>query len=124
MKPEIEKALKSDRLIDITTTGRKSGKPHRIEIAFHYFDGKVYISGLPGRRDWYANLLADPAFTFHLKQSEKADLPARAIPVTGEAERRPLLDRITRRWNRHGQLEQFIAESPLIEVQWENGSSN
>lgn len=116
-RQEIEKALQSDRLVDITTTGRKSREPHRIEIAFHYLDGAIYISGLPGRRDWYANLLAGPAMTFHLKQSVQADLPATARPITDDADRRPLLERITARWNRQAQLEQFIEDSPLIEVE-------
>jgi len=69
MDTTVESALKTDNLIDITTIGSKSGKPHRIEIAFHNFDGKLYITGLPGKRDWYANLLAHPQFTFHHKQS-------------------------------------------------------
>jgi hypothetical protein len=67
--PAIEHALGQDRIIDITTTGRKSGRPHRIEIMFHYLEGAVYISGLPGRRDWYANHLQNPEMVFHLKQS-------------------------------------------------------
>lgn len=119
MNTETEKALQTDRLIDITTTGRRSGEPHRIEIGFHYFDGKIYISGMPGRRDWYANLLADPRFTFHLKQSAHIDLPATAHPITEETARRPLLEQITARWNRQAQLEHFVADSPLIEVHLE-----
>jgi deazaflavin-dependent oxidoreductase (nitroreductase family) len=83
--PTIEQALKSDNLIDITTTGKKTGSPRRIEIAFHNFDGALYITGLPGKRDWYANLLAQPRFTFHLKQSAHADLPAIATPNSATA---------------------------------------
>ena len=112
----IEQALQTDRLVDITTTGRKSGELHRIEIAFHYLDGKIYISGLPGRRDWYANLLEDPAMTFHLKQSTQADLPATAIPITDADARRRILARVVERWNRQDQLDRFVAGSPLIEV--------
>ena len=82
MDAEVERALKTDRLIDITTVGRKSGKPSKIEIVFHNFDGTLYITGTPGRRDWYANLVANPQFTFHLKQSAQADLPATATPIT------------------------------------------
>jgi deazaflavin-dependent oxidoreductase (nitroreductase family) len=115
-RTKIEKALQTDRLVDITTTGRRSGEPHRIEIGFHYLDGKVYISGLPGRRDWYANLRADPAMTMHFKLTLQADVTGRAVPIEDEASRRPLLERITARWNRKDQLEQFIADSPLIEV--------
>jgi len=120
MDSEIERALKTDGLIDITTVGRKTGKPHKIEIAFHNFDGVLYISGRPGRRDWYANLVANPRFTIHLKQSAQADLPARAIPITDEAARRRVLTRVVAKWGRQGQIEVFVQSSPLVEVQLES----
>jgi deazaflavin-dependent oxidoreductase (nitroreductase family) len=116
MKPEIQQALQRGGIIDITTAGRKSGRPHRIEIAFHSIDGKVYISGMPGRRDWYANILGTPEFTFHLKRGVKADLPASARPIREGPERRRLLEKIARSWGREKQLERFVTASPLVEV--------
>lgn len=44
--------------------------------------------------DWHANLLADPDFTFHLKSGIRADLVARATPVTDPAERQAVLAEI------------------------------
>jgi len=120
MSTAIESALKTDSLIDMTTTGRKSGKPSKIEIAFHNFDGALYITGLPGRRDWYANLLANPRFTFHLKQSTQADIPATAIPITDEAERRQVLSKVVAKWNRQAELDAFLQSSPLVKVQLES----
>ena len=117
MDPAVANALETDNLIDMTTTGIKSGKPHKIEIAFHNFDGKLYITGLPGKRDWYANLLAHPQFTFHLKQSTRADLPAIATPIVDEATRRQVLSRVVVKWNRQNELEAFMQSSPLVEVQ-------
>jgi hypothetical protein len=76
------------RTVDITTIGRKSGKPRRIEIWFYRVADKIYLSGLPGARHWFANLLVNPCFTFHFKNSFVADLLARAIPITDEVERR------------------------------------
>ena len=46
---EIQQALVTDQVIDITTTGRRSGQPRRIEIWFHNLDGRLYITGTPGR---------------------------------------------------------------------------
>ena len=94
MDEAIQQALNQDQLIDITTTGRKTGRPRRIEIWFHYQDGRVYITGTPVRKDWYANLLADPDFTFHLKQSVQQDIPARATPITDKARRREIFSRM------------------------------
>ncbi len=116
--PGIAAALAQGGLIDMTTRGRRSGQPHRIEIVFFNFGGSVYISGLPGRRDWYANVLAEPRFTVHLKGTRVADLPARAIPITDEPTRRAILSRITHQWRRELQLDQFVAGSPLIRVEF------
>src|SRR5919202_6205489 len=97
MDERIGAALATDRTIDITTIGRKSGQPHRLEMAFHNLDGQIYITGTPGKRDWYANLVAHPDFTFHLKRSVTADLPARAKPITDVAEKREVFARILAR---------------------------
>ncbi|GAB7103412.1 hypothetical protein JCM4814A_17260 [Streptomyces phaeofaciens JCM 4814] len=85
-----------ERIIDITTTGRRTGRPRRIEIFFYRASGRTYLcSGTSGRpTSWYANLLAHPDFTFHLKHGVRADLPARAAPVTEDEERRRILTEI------------------------------
>ena len=36
-----------DRTIDITTTGRRSGAPRRIEIVFYRLGEDIYLSGIP-----------------------------------------------------------------------------
>ncbi|MDI5980189.1 nitroreductase/quinone reductase family protein [Amycolatopsis magusensis] len=86
----------SERIIDITTLGRRTGRPRRIEIFFYRAAGLTYLcSGAGGAATgWYANLLADPSFTFHLKNGVRADLPARATPVTDPAERQAVLAEI------------------------------
>lgn len=117
MNTQIENALKTDGLIDITTIGKKSGNPHRIEISFHYFDGVLYISGLPGKRDWYANLVAHPQFTFHIKQSAQADIPATATPITDAATRNQVLPKIVAKWGRQAEMDAFLQNSPLVQVQ-------
>ncbi len=116
MDAHIRQALARDRTIDITTIGRASGRPRRIEMAFHNLDGDIYITGTPGRRDWYANLLAHPEFTFHLKQSAAADLAARATPIPDPGTRRAILARILDKIGRSGDLDAWLAGSPLVKV--------
>ncbi len=118
MDPTLTAALSRGGTIDITTVGRQSGLPRRIEIVFHRIDGRIWISGLPSprRRAWIANLAADPHLTFHLKGPVAvADLPATARIVEDEAERRQILERVARAWNR-SDLDRMVRESPLIEV--------
>ena len=44
MDPRIRDALAQDRVIDITTTGHKSGAPRRIEIWFFRSGGRIYLT--------------------------------------------------------------------------------
>ncbi len=118
---KVQEALEKDLVIDITTTGRKSGQPRRVEIWFHNLDGVLYITGLPGSRGWYANILADPRMTFHLKDTATADLPARATPITSVEQKRDILRRICTKQGTLDQLEARVSGAPLIKVDLETG---
>jgi len=113
----------ADRTIDITTMGRSSGKPRRVEICFYRYGDTIYLSGMPRPRprDWLANLAADPHFTFHLKQGVVADLPAVAEVITSPADRRgPLAqfaeDAIQRNGPGSADPEEWVEQSPLAKV--------
>ena len=101
----------------MTTMGRKSGLPRRVEVVFHNIDGRLYVSGMPfaRRRSWLANLEANPRFTFHLKGAVRADLPASARIITDPDERRTVLAVIAQNWKRKD-VDRMVRESPLIEV--------
>jgi len=120
----IRSALERGHTIDITTTGRRTGQPRRIEIVFHNIRGRVYISGTPShrKRKWLANLESDPRLTFHLKGAVKADLPATARAITDEHERRAVLPDVARAWKRDD-LEEMVLYSPLIEVTFSENES-
>jgi deazaflavin-dependent oxidoreductase (nitroreductase family) len=117
MDDATRRALAHGHTIDITTTGRQTGRQRRIEIVFFNFGGRIYISGLPSRRrrSWLANLEAHPEFTFHLKGRVNADLAATAHEVTDPVERREILEKVARAWRRTD-LDAMVANSPLIEV--------
>ena len=117
----VARALSRGHTIDITTTGRKTGQPRRIELVFHNLDGRVVISGLPGRRDWYANLLSNPRFTFHLKGAVKADLPATARAIVEPVERRTVMERVAQNWGRTD-LDVMLRRSPLVEVTFDRAA--
>lgn len=117
----IDEALEVAGIADITTTGRKSGRPHRIETAFHSFDGELYLTGKPGfPRDWMANLRANPSFALHLKRGVEADLAARATEITDPVERAGVLYRIlTESWDTpedkaKAVLPRWVEGSPLV----------
>jgi deazaflavin-dependent oxidoreductase (nitroreductase family) len=122
MNELIRRALAHGHLIDITTTGRRSGAPRRIEIVFHNFGGRLYITGMPRAghtRAWLRNLADDPQFTLHLKGQVAADLPASARVITDEAERRAVFAKVVKVWTRQD-LETMVRHAPLVEVTLED----
>jgi deazaflavin-dependent oxidoreductase (nitroreductase family) len=109
-------ALHHSQVIDLTTTGRRTGQPRKIEIFLHHQDRLLFISGVPRAdrtRDWIHNIMADPHVVVHLKQSITADIPATARVVTDPAERRPLMEAAAQRWGRHD-VDEMVRHSPLI----------
>ena len=143
---KIRRALDEDRVVDITTVGCSTGTPRKIEIWFFRVADGIYLTGAPGRpRSWYRNLVAQPAFTFHLKQSASADLDAIAKPIVDAGAREEILRElltllkpgIPAHWmpglseearaatdasfegiaaDPEAVLPQWLAESPLVEV--------
>jgi deazaflavin-dependent oxidoreductase (nitroreductase family) len=119
-EPAIDPAepLPNSQVIDMTTTGRRSGQPRRIEIVLHNFGGRLYISGMPNpdrTRAWLLNLADDPRLTIHLNGTAVADLPATARIIVDEAERRAVAAHLVRVW-RGQEIETMTAHSPMIEV--------
>ncbi len=113
---DVATALHRSQLIDLTTTGRRSGLPRRIEIFLHDEGGVLFITGMPRRdrtRDWIHNITADPNVTVHLKKGIEADVPATARVITDPDEARPLIEAAARRWRRDD-VDEMIAHSPLI----------
>lgn len=50
--------------VEITTIGRKSGKPHTKPIWFVYDQGHLYLqAGREGKTDWFQNLKKNPKIT-------------------------------------------------------------
>ena len=119
MDATIRAALDHGGMIDLTTTGSRTGSPRRIEIVIHNLDGRLVISGMPvpGRtRAWLLNVAADPGVTIHLKGPVAvADVPATGRVITDPAERRSLLEGVATNWGRTD-LEAMLEHSPLIEV--------
>ena len=116
----VRRALGRGHTIDITTTGRRTGRARRIEIVFHNIDGHIYISGTPNpsrTRAWLRNLEADPHMTLHLKGAVRADLPATARVVTDPAERKRVFDWIVGNAWRSMNVDAMERWSPLIEVE-------
>ncbi len=106
--------LAAIRTIELTTIGRNSGTSSRIEIWWFHVDGRFIITGTPGKRDWYANVLANPHVVVHAAGS---DVTGRAAPILDTAFRRRVFTHPEVEWYRtQAELERLVATSPMIEI--------
>jgi len=132
MNDEVRRALREDKLIDIITTGAKTGIPRKTEIWFTHIDGRIIICGTPDaididaprkRRDWLANLKANPALVFCLKESVVAQLPATAKLIVDREDRSRIMNAPETKWYREQgeSIEALIVGSPIVEVFFEEG---
>ena len=119
----IKDALDRGGIVDITTTGRTTGLPRRIEIYLHQLDGVYYLTG---GRDSSATgwPTSSPTrqFTVHLKRDVVADVAVVGEPEPDDAERGRILFRaLTENWGRdpdetRADLDRWIHQAPFIRL--------
>lgn len=104
----------------LTTIGRVSGAPHRIEIWFALQDGVVYLlSGGGARSDWVRNLIATPAVELELGTERRATSARVVSPATDEdaLARRLLVDKYAPGYR--GDLTEWGRDSLPVAVAWD-----
>jgi deazaflavin-dependent oxidoreductase (nitroreductase family) len=82
-----------ERLVLLTTTGRRTGERRTTPMMFHRDGDRVLVIasniGAPRHPDWYLNLVAHPEVTVEVGDESGAARPATATPLEG-AEREPV----------------------------------
>lgn len=104
----------------LTTKGRVTGRPHRIEIWFGASGNSLYLlSGGGEKSDWVKNLKADPAVTVRLaRQTFKAT--ARVVKNNKEDETaRHLLAAKYYRWSEGKTLNEWARTALPIAIDLE-----
>lgn len=125
-RDDILRSLRTERTVDIVTTGRHSGEPRTTEIWITPLGSQVFICGTPNAsrkgvvrapRDWLANLKTNPALVVRLKTSVSAELTAEASVVTDPERRRGILsDPSTQYYRDAVSLDAALAHSPIVEL--------
>jgi deazaflavin-dependent oxidoreductase (nitroreductase family) len=95
-----------ERLLLLTTTGRRTGEPRTTPMMFHRDGDRVLVIasniGAPRHPDWYLNLAADAEVTIEVGDESGAARPATAITLEG--------DERTRVWQMLNATYPFFAE--------------
>jgi deazaflavin-dependent oxidoreductase (nitroreductase family) len=101
---EIE-GMHRDRLVLLTTTGRRSGRRHTTPLMFHREGERIFVmasnQGDPKEPEWYRNLAANPRVEVELADES---FEATANPLEG-AERDRQWARIKEAWPFFGKHE-------------------
>ena len=108
----------------LTTTGRISRRPHRIEIWFALHDQTVYLmAGDRDRSDWVRNLQADPGVTLEIGDRKRATR-ARVVQADTDEDglvRRLLVDKYGS--PDAGDLAEWGRAALPIAIDWPSGTS-
>ncbi|MEX1264520.1 MAG: nitroreductase/quinone reductase family protein [Actinomycetota bacterium] len=103
----------------LTTTGRITGKPHRIEIWFALADQTVFLmAGDRDRSDWVRNLMITPDVELELAGRKRATR-ARAVDGSSEEDalaRRLMLEKYAGRDG--GDLSTWGRTALVVAIEW------
>jgi deazaflavin-dependent oxidoreductase (nitroreductase family) len=102
MPKTFEEILRDSFYLRVTMLRKKSGTPRTVELTY-VWDGKdrVVLSGFPGRRDWVANMGANPEVVVHTVEFNPwFDIRARARAVNNRRERLPHLLTYIEHWSK------------------------
>ena len=106
--------LARTRTVDLATTGRTSGKARAVEIWWFHFEGRFIVTGTPGRRDWLANVSADPQVAIRTRFGE---FPGTALLIDDpDFRHRFFTDPATRWYASQEELRNLVETAPMIAI--------
>jgi deazaflavin-dependent oxidoreductase (nitroreductase family) len=101
----------------LTTTGRRTGQPHRIEIWFAAEAGRIYLmAGGRDRSDWVRNLQANPLVTVELAGETHTGVARLLPPHTPDDQRARAL--LVARYQAGNDLDEWGRTSLAIVVEF------
>jgi deazaflavin-dependent oxidoreductase (nitroreductase family) len=116
LNDELLEASDDDDFCYLTTRGRRTGRPHEIEIWFARDGSTLYLlSGGRDRSDWVRNLRSDPRVTVRLRDVTY-EARARVVEDGEESERgrRLVFEKYQPRYSES--LERWRQESLLVAI--------
>jgi deazaflavin-dependent oxidoreductase (nitroreductase family) len=111
---EFKKALESSREIELTVTGRTSGREISIPVWFVREGEKLYLVPVRGSdSDWYKNVLKVPTIRL---TAGGAQLTARATPITDPAKVSEILDKFRAKYGAQDVKAYYSKQDVAVEV--------
>jgi len=106
----------------LTTSGRVSGKPHRVEIWFAIVDGSLWVNSGGGRAsDWVRNLIVNPNLVVEVGDEQWSA----TATLVDESSAHPARERLAERyqgWSQGNPLSEWASTSLLIRIEGQYAS--
>jgi hypothetical protein len=111
---EFKRALESTREIQLTVTGRASGREISFPVWFVTEGGTLYLVPVQGSdTNWYKNVLKDPAIRL---AAGDAQVTARAAPVTDPARVGEIVDKFRAKYGAQNVEAYYPKHDVAVEV--------
>jgi deazaflavin-dependent oxidoreductase (nitroreductase family) len=111
-------AMSGESFAYVTTAGRRTRRPHTIEIWFAVHGGRAYLlSGGGDRSDWVRNIRADPAVTLQIGDRTWAATARVVDDPDEEAAARRLLATKYQRWREGRPLSRWAATALPVSLE-------
>jgi deazaflavin-dependent oxidoreductase (nitroreductase family) len=106
----------------LTTTGRRTGRPHEIEIWFAEHDGRLYLLAGGGRRaDWVRNLIREPDVELGVGSRSGPGVATVVEDEDLDALARRLLAAKYQGWREGAELSEWARTALPVEIRWAGG---
>jgi deazaflavin-dependent oxidoreductase (nitroreductase family) len=108
------KALENTREVEITTTGRKTGRQISLPVWFVLRGGQLYLLPVRGSKsDWYRNLRKTASIRLAAGQAEHT---AQATPVTDPAQVETVVEAFRGKYGAHDVQAYYPDTDVAVEV--------
>jgi deazaflavin-dependent oxidoreductase (nitroreductase family) len=111
-------AARDEPFCYLTTTGRRTGRPHRIEIWFFERGGRLYLlSGGQDGSDWVRNVRNEPSVTLELAR-HRGPATARVVDDGDDPAQAPARQGLRDKYEPEygSSLARWARESLLVEI--------
>jgi hypothetical protein len=111
---EFEKVLEGVREVDITVTGRRTGRQVTLPVWFVHEDQAIYLLPVRGpRADWYRNLVKNPMIGLDIEGTEHQ---GRVTPITDPARVNEIVDRFRAKYGSRDVADYYPSPEVAVEV--------